>query len=414
MVDLSTGRVIDIIESRDKDEVVAWLSQFPNLKYVSRDGSYTYASAIRKAHPNAHHISDRFHLVKNLTDAITQCMYKFLSGRIAIPVTKEQKEMNELLSSKPSRRDKILMVKSLASQGRTAQEIRSLTKCSLQTIRKYIRMPEEEIPKHSDDRRGREHKEAIQKIMSRVEEVRTLHKKGYSIRKIVDKTGHTKKTIKNYLSPDFTPVHGQYGVQRPGKLSSFRNEVISLRSKGTTYKDIYTFLCKKGYTGSEAAIRMFMAKEKRLQKDLKDYDGVGSTEIIERKWLLKLLYKPLEKVNALTSEQVKNVVQKYPLWGKLHYLVWHFKEILLSGKKESLHTWIAEAESLELGELTSFLNGIKKDIDAVENAFTLPYNNGLAEGSVNKLKTIKRIMYGRNSFKLLRNKLLLLESRKFN
>ncbi|WP_209125554.1 transposase [Alkalihalobacillus sp. BA299] len=53
-------------------------------------------------------------------------------------------------------------------------------------------------------------------------------------------------------------------------------------------------------------------------------------------------------------------------------------------------------------------------MNAVKNAFTLLYSKGLAEGSVNKLKTIKRIMYGRNSFELLRNKLLLLESRKFN
>lgn len=330
------------------------------MKYVSRDGFHTYASAIRESHPKAQHISDRFHLVKNLTDAITQCIYKFLSARIAIPLTKEKKVMNELLSSKPSQRDKILLVKSLASQGRTAQEIRFLTKYSLQTIRKYIRMTEEEIPQNSDDRRGRDHKEAIQKIMGRVEEVRALQKKGYSIRKIVDKTGHTKKTIKNYLSPDFNPIHGQYGVRRPGKLSPFRNEVISLRSKGTPYKDIYTTLCKKGYTGSIAAIRQFIAKEKRLQRDLKDYDAISSTEIIERKWLLKLLYRPLEKVKALTHEQVKNVVQKYPLLGKLHHLVWYFKEILLSRKEDSLQAWITEAESLELSELTSFLNGIKR------------------------------------------------------
>lgn len=94
-----------------------------------------------------------------------------------------------------------------------------------------------------------------------------------------------------------------------------------MRSKGTPYKDIYTTLCKKGYTGSIAAIRQFIAKEKRLQRDLKDYDAISSTEIIERIWLLKLLYRPLEKVKALTHEQVKNVVQKYPLLGKLHHLV---------------------------------------------------------------------------------------------
>ncbi|WP_169793178.1 transposase [Planococcus kocurii] len=142
--------------------------------------------------------------------------------------------------------------------------------------------------------------------------------------------------------------------------------------------------------------------------------STDATEVIERKWLIKLLYKPLDKVKDISFEQVENSIQQYPLIGTLLDLIWDFKKILKSGKKEILHTWIAETESLELAELKSFLNGMKKDIKAVENACTLPYSNGLAEGSVNKLKTIKRIMYGRNSFALLRNKLLLLEARKFN
>ena len=173
-------------------------------------------------------------------------------------------------------------------------------------------------------------------------------------------------------------------------------------------------ICKKGYTGSEAAIRQFIAKEKRLRRDLKDENTAGDTEIVERKWLVKLLYKPLDKVKAISSEQVESVFQKYPLVGTLLRLLKEFKGILQSGEKEALPAWISAAESLELTELVSFLNGIKKDIKAVENACILPYNNGLAEGSINKLKTIKRVMYGRNSFELLRNKLLLLEARKFN
>ncbi len=352
--------------------------------------------------------------MKNLTDAVTLCIYKILSGRVAIPLTKEKELMNQLLGNKPSRRDKILLVKSLASQRRTLQEIRSLTGCSIQTIRKYIKMDEKNIPKSSNDKRGQEHREAIEKNMAKVEKVRALHDKGFSVRQIIDKTGHTKKTIKNYLSPNFNPVHGQYGVQRPGKLSPFRKEVISMRSKGIPYNDIQKSIVKKGYTGSEAAIRQFIAKEKRLQKDIEDYDDAHSSEIIERKWLLKLLYKPLETVKQLTDEQVKNAFNKYPILEKLHDLVWSFKSILLSGKREELHAWIAKAETLELAELNSYLNGLKKDIDAVENAFIFSYSNGLAEGCVNKLKTIKRIMYGRSNFDLLRNKLLLLESRKFN
>jgi len=58
MVNLSDGRVIDLIESSEKEDVVIWTSLFANIKYVSRDGSLTYAAAIREAYPEAHHISN--------------------------------------------------------------------------------------------------------------------------------------------------------------------------------------------------------------------------------------------------------------------------------------------------------------------------------------------------------------------
>ncbi len=64
---------------------------------------------------------------------------------------------------------------------------------------------------------------------------------------------------------------------------------------------------------------------------------------------------------------------------------------------------------MEIDELSSYANGIRRDITAVKNAILFDYNNGLAEGSVNKLKVVKRIMYGRNSFELLKGKLLWLE-----
>lgn len=57
---------------------------------------------------------------------------------------------------------------------------------------------------------------------------------------------------------------------------------------------------------------------------------------------------------------------------------------------------------------------VKGDMTAVKNAILLEYNNGLAEGSVNKAKVIKCIMYGCNKFGLLRNKVLLIESYRIN
>ena len=67
---------------------------------------------------------------------------------------------------------------------------------------------------------------------------------------------------------------------------------------------------------------------------------------------------------------------------------------------------------LDVQPLNSFINGIERDLTAVKNAIAYEYNNGLAEGKINKLKLIKRTMYGRCQFDLLRNKILLLEYEK--
>jgi transposase len=71
-----------------------------------------------------------------------------------------------------------------------------------------------------------------------------------------------------------------------------------------------------------------------------------------------------------------------------------------------LDEWINEAQKYDIPELQTFINGIKKDLTAIKNGIIYSYNNGLAEGSVNKIKVIKRIMYGRNSFELLKAKVL--------
>lgn len=87
MVDLDTHRVVGLICSRDSEEVTSWLKTFPNLEVVSRDGSITYAHSITKAHPKAIQISDRFHLLQNLTKYCTKFLKSIVKANIKIPVT---------------------------------------------------------------------------------------------------------------------------------------------------------------------------------------------------------------------------------------------------------------------------------------------------------------------------------------
>jgi len=80
-----------------------------------------------------------------------------------------------------------------------------------------------------------------------------------------------------------------------------------------------------------------------------------------------------------------------------------------------LDKWMEGDKNLNIPEINSFINGIERDMEAVRNAIKYEYSNGLAEGCINKLKVIKRIMYGRCSFETLKNKILRLEKmRLFN
>ena len=125
--------------------------------------------------------------------------------------------------------------------------------------------------------------------------------------------------------------------------------------------------------------------------------------------MTKLLYQPIEKVKGITENQVVRVVREFPIVGKLYDIVRSFKEMMFAKRYDELEDWMEATIPIGIEEINSFINGLNADLDAVKNAIRYEYNNGLAEGSINKLKLIKRIMYGRCSFNLLRNKVLLRE-----
>ena len=156
---------------------------------------------------------------------------------------------------------------------------------------------------------------------------------------------------------------------------------------------------------------MYATRERKLRKEA----GEGNREKIERRWLIKLLYKLADQVKEISQEQLDQVIAHYPVIGNVDEGGKSFKETLFTKKPEDLESWIEECQLLGIEELDRFVNGIQRDKDAVKNAIQFDYNNGLAEGSINKLKVIKRIMYGRSSFELLKSKLLRLElKRKIN
>ena len=83
MIDIETHKIIDMIESRKEDDITEWL-KYPNIKIISRDGGTTYKSSSYKSHRKAKQISDRFHILKNLTDYAVSILKRLLKSQIEI------------------------------------------------------------------------------------------------------------------------------------------------------------------------------------------------------------------------------------------------------------------------------------------------------------------------------------------
>ena len=154
LVDIETRNVVDILNSREYDDVKRWLDGFPNLEIVSRDGSITYRKAISDAHENAIQISDRFHLLKNLTEYAKG----YIKRKIPIHI---DLEVPSQLQYEPQERPKIrgkykyktkweliLATQKMREDGYTINQISELLGLGNRTVMAYGKISPEEKAKY--------------------------------------------------------------------------------------------------------------------------------------------------------------------------------------------------------------------------------------------------------------------------
>ena len=127
-------------------------------------------------------------------------------------------------------------------------------------------------------------------------------------------------------------------------------------------------------------------------RKLAKYIGIGITDITdpnERYYLQTLLD------NIIELRIVRKLVQIF--------------KTMLSRGRGNIKRWIdfIIRSKRKLSGLKTFARGMLRDIEAVENGINMPWSNGAVEGHVNRIKSIKRQMYGRASFELLRKKVIL-------
>ncbi|GAB2454396.1 hypothetical protein GCM10007967_05790 [Xylanimonas ulmi] len=154
-----------------------------------------------------------------------------------------------------------------------------------------------------------------------------------------------------------------------------------------------------GYTGSQNL----------LYRYLNQHRHPGEHPHLSPRRATRLL---LTRPTALTERQTERLgrlVAACPEMTALHDLVAGFARLLAPDESnaDALTTWIEQARAAVLPHLHSFVRGLEQDRDAVVAAVTLPHHNGRTEGVNTRTKMLKRQMYGRAGFDLLRHRILL-------
>ena len=227
-----------------------------------------------------------------------------------------------------------------------------------------------------------------------IKEAKKLYEEKKTKTYIAKKLGISRMTLNKYLLLDKPPIRDTNCI-----LDNYIPLIKRLIIEKKKTKEIFEIMKEQGYKGKMTVLNMHM---KSIKNEVKN-----NTSYLKRSKIKKLFFYDIEDIK---NEDIKNDLIFYLNQNeelkKIIELEKEFKNVIFSKKKEHLDLWLEKAKKLNVIELNSFISLIEGDIDAVKNAIIYDYSNGLTEGFNNKTKVIKRQMYGRCKFDLLRLKIL--------
>jgi transposase len=361
LVNLESHRVVDLLPDRKAETSAAWMRQQLDLMVVSRDRGSEYASAATQGAPQALQCADRFHLLKNLGEA--------LEGFLAHQLAAEHKRQTQATLDEP------------APVWQSKRATRSSPKLErLQQARREDRL-------------------------AHYERVITLRKLGMSQAAIAEQVGIGHSTVSNWLAA------GTFPERKPREQASHVDRYLPYLferwEEGChNIACLFRELVERGYKGSyesvrDNLVRLLPTGRKNAANALSKTSALPTS----RQAAFLFLRRP-EKLNVEELEQLCKVRQIDPEVDLAYDLVQQFAQMLRTRTGEHLDAWLDKVESSKLSELQAFATGIEKDKEAVRAGLTWWINNGMVEGQVTKLKLIKRQGYGRAGFPLLRKRVL--------
>jgi transposase len=364
LVNMETGDVVDLLPDREAHTVEAWLKEHPGTAVICRDRAGAYAEGAGNGAPGAIQVADRWHMWHNLAEYANKAVTRHRGCLLAADDRAEAGHGGEGTEQEPA-----------------------------STV----------PPDALLDEGGRERPLAA-RTRERYADIRARLDAGHSQAEISRATGLTAKTVRRFAHAGSA---GELlgGTARGSRLDEFKPYLC--RRWGEGARDgaaLHAEIQKQGWTGSARTVRRYLAQFREPGAAPKATPAVPKARQITR----LLLTRP-DHLETAEREQLARIRAGCPHINALAGHITAFAEMMdgLTGATH-LGPWLAAVEAADgQPELRSFATGIRQDKEAVLNGLTLPYSSGMVEGIVNKVKAVKRQMYGRASFALLRKRIIL-------
>ena len=394
LVDLETNRPVDLLPERTGDALADWLRAHPGVKLISRDRSSEYARGASDGAPQAQQILDRWHVLKNLGEVVlrvvgrTHAALKQRQATSGVQVHaryRKQRSSSELAASQASRlrrQASYQEVVTLYQQGKSMAAIVEQLHLSPTTVRKYVyagAFPERATHFRRKGQLGSYLPYLEQRVQEGCDNASLLWRE-------IREQGFTKgyKVVNTWLR--------EY-LQKPGRRSSEQEQArrqtflaaVSEQPDPRQSEEVSAALAVQTDTDGTVVLEEPLESPRHLS------------------WLL------LRDQASLTpqEQQMLAFIRQEPTIEVAYNLAQRFGSMVRKRQPDQLDPWLEAALGSGIPDLHTFAEGLQREYSALKAALSSPYSTGPVEGQINRLKLIKRSMYGRGSFKLLRQRVLI-------
>jgi transposase len=368
LIDVESGGPVDLLPDRSQETFTRWLQAHPGIEIITRDRASAYALAAADGAPQALQVADRFHLLVNLRKTVERFLDRHQADlrkvrRSPVAPPPEVKAGNQA-NSEPS-------ALALAAEVRQAQE---------------------------------------QRRLERFQAVRALKQQGLSRAAIARQLGMSVNTARRYMQADEFPVRAPNRISTAERFSQFLRDrwQQGCHSPTRLWRDSQ----HAGFRGSLSSIRRWLARahfDRRLPippETARRESPPPDSPPLSSQQAAWVLLKADSDLKDWEKEWRTQLQSQCAAVGSAYELAQHFLKMVRKQIPADLETWINQATACGLIDFRNFALNLKRDFAAVQAALTLPWSNGPTEGHVHRLKAIKRQMYGRAKFDLLRKRVL--------